>query len=103
MDVWFLNSFSSLYQFFIGLTYAPLAAVMTGMPMAEIPTNLWHGFQCVVLGRNFVVPPNCSVSVTCDADPSGLPCCDSCDGSIPTISGMSALFTMTIYMAVNIV
>ena len=90
LDVWWLNGWVSIFQFVVGLTYAPLAAVMTGLPTNQIRPNIWQGLQCVFLGRNFVLPPNCDASLTCG---SGLlPCCDSCDGSIATVSSSAHEF-----------
>jgi CRT-like, chloroquine-resistance transporter-like len=57
MDVWWLNGWVSLWQFLIGLTYAPLAAVMSDLPINEIPSNIWDGLRCVLLGANFISPP----------------------------------------------
>ena len=54
MDVWYLNGYVAIWQFLIGLIYAPLAAVMTGLAVSDIPTNMWQGAQCWLLGTNFV-------------------------------------------------
>jgi len=90
LDVWWLNGWVAVFQFVVGLTYAPLAAIMTDLPTEQIRPNIWHGLQCVFLGRNFITPDSpggCSTALTCG---TGIPCCDSCDGSIPTVSNSAS-------------
>jgi len=54
LDVWLVNFWVSLFQFFFGLLYAPLAAVMSGLPIVDIPQNLYRGLLCWLLGTNFI-------------------------------------------------
>lgn len=102
MDVWWLNGWVVLYQFLIGLLYAPLAAVMSDVSIADIPENLWQGMKCVFAGTNFVKDgeDDCSSETDCGGD--GDECCDSCDGSIDTVSSMPAIGGLFLYMAFNL-
>jgi hypothetical protein len=46
MDVWYLNGWVALFQFMFGLTYAPLAATMSGLPIKDIPSvSISYSFQ----------------------------------------------------------
>lgn len=54
MDVWWLNGWVALWQFTVGLSYAPLAAVMTGIEVSAIPENMYQGFQCVFEEHNSI-------------------------------------------------
>eukprot|EP01112_Ceratiomyxa_fruticulosa_P021642 TRINITY_DN768_c0_g1_i1.p1 TRINITY_DN768_c0_g1~~TRINITY_DN768_c0_g1_i1.p1 ORF type:complete len:517 (+),score=83.99 TRINITY_DN768_c0_g1_i1:1275-2825(+) len=98
MDVWYLNGWVALFQFLIGLTYAPLAAVMSGLPIRDIPSNLYQGLFCFLLGRNFVVD-KCLTSFPCGDTTI---CCDSCNGVYPGVSDVSALWGMLMYMTANV-
>lgn len=106
MDVWYLNGWVCVFQFLFGLLYAPVAAVMSipPIPMDQIIPQIWQGFQCFLLGTNFITRANgfdCSEDVTCGL-PGQLGCCDSCDGSLPGVSSISALVSLCIYMLANI-
>lgn len=104
MDVWYLNGWVALFQFLFGLLYAPLAAKMSDLPIKQIPDNLYHGLECVILGHNTIV--NTTLSACASQFPCGtgdtLACCDSCDGSLPYISEVPALWGILMYMAANI-
>lgn len=107
MDVWYLNGWVCLFQFIFGLTYAPLAAKMSGLPIKEIPANLYQGLECTVLGHNTITNDIANATITClTRQPCGttglLQCCDSCDGSLPYISAVPALWGMIMYMVANI-
>ena len=54
LDVWLVNFWVSVFQFLCGLTYAPLAAVMSGLAVVDIPQNLYRGFLCFLIGKNFI-------------------------------------------------
>jgi len=54
LDVWLVNFWVSVFQFFVGLLYAPLAAVLSGLKIIDIPQNLWQGFLCFLIGKNFI-------------------------------------------------
>lgn len=102
MDVWYLNGWVALPQFVIGLLYAPLAASITGLAIDQIPNNIWEGYRCWILGTNFIeldygIP--CSISNDCGLSTV---CCDSCDGSIPSVSSLPGLYAVLLYMACNI-
>jgi len=99
MDVWYLNGWVALFQFIFGLTYAPLAATMSGLPIHEIPSNLYGGFLCWLLGRN-TITSHCLAVQPCG--PPNIRCCDSCDGSLRGISSMPAFWGMSMYMIANI-
>eukprot|EP00126_Sphaerothecum_destruens_P000204 Sdes_comp10247_c0_seq1m1873 len=107
MDVWYLNGYVALFQFFFGLPYAPLAAVMTNLKVADIPQNLYQGLLCFLLGTNFVTQDplaplanaTCSVAANCG---QLIKCCDSCDGSIPSVSAVSAFWGMALYLLANL-
>jgi len=106
MDVWYLNGWVILPQFIIGLFYAPLAAVMSDPPIAlsDIIPQVWQGFQCWLLGTNFITRArgfDCSEEVTCGNKGFKI-CCDSCDGSLPGVSNISALIALLAYMFANI-
>jgi len=102
MDVWWLNGWVVLYQFLIGLLYAPLAAVMSDVAISDIPENIWQGAQCVFAGTNFVTESDddCSTDTDCGGD--GDTCCDSCNGSIDTVSAMPAIWGLILYMSFNL-
>jgi hypothetical protein len=104
MDVWYLNGWVALPQFVIGLMYAPIAAVMTDLPLADIPQNLWRGLQCWLVGTNFVslrFGDLCSADTKCGVPPE-LMCCDSCDGALAGVSSMPAIAAVFLYMGFNI-
>jgi hypothetical protein len=87
LDVWWLNGWVAVFQFVVGLTYAPLAAVMTGLPTDQIRGNIWDGLRCFIMGTNFITT-NCEIGPLCGT--ALLPCCDSCDGSIPSVSASAS-------------
>eukprot|EP01097_Dermamoeba_algensis_P001945 TRINITY_DN1764_c0_g2_i1.p1 TRINITY_DN1764_c0_g2~~TRINITY_DN1764_c0_g2_i1.p1 ORF type:complete len:564 (-),score=74.63 TRINITY_DN1764_c0_g2_i1:515-2176(-) len=102
MDVWYLNGWVALYQFYFGLFYAPLAAVMSDLAIRDIPSNLWNGFLCFLLSSNFITPDDgCSAASDC-GPPSNPTCCDSCDGSLPNVSSLRAIYGVLLYMAFNL-
>jgi len=104
MDVWYLNGYVAVPQFVLGLLYAPLAAYMTKLPLHDIPSNLWNGLQCWLLGRNFITRDygwDCSEEVDCGGDDTPM-CCDSCDGRYPRVSALPALWGVLAYMFANI-
>eukprot|EP01126_Amoeba_proteus_P061758 TRINITY_DN831_c0_g1_i9.p1 TRINITY_DN831_c0_g1~~TRINITY_DN831_c0_g1_i9.p1 ORF type:complete len:462 (+),score=69.46 TRINITY_DN831_c0_g1_i9:272-1657(+) len=104
MDVWYLNGYVAFPQFVLGLLYAPLAAVISDISISDIPSNLWKGYQCWALGTNFITREqgyDCSIDKDC-TNLNGVTCCDSCDGSIPSISSMPALWGLLLYMTANI-
>jgi len=104
MDVWYLNGYVALPQFLIGLLYAPLAAVMTGLKIADIPQNIWQGLQCWLIGTNFITRADgydCSEDTDCGFDGKKM-CCDSCDGSNDMVSSIPALWGVIGYMVANI-
>lgn len=115
------------------------------LQISDIPSNIWQGTQCWLLGQNFITRDNgydCSVALNCGTGISlskqrtfcaltdllqlqtthlylDLPypflamvlipfaggraqCCDSCDGSIPSISSLPALWGVCLYMVANI-
>jgi len=102
MDVWWLNGWVVLYQFLIGLLYAPLAAIMSDVAISDIPENIWQGAQCVFAGTNFISNPDddCSTDTDCGGD--GDQCCDSCDGSISGVSEVPAIWGLILYMSFNL-
>lgn len=56
MDVWYLNGYVALPQFLIGLLYAPLAAVMTGISFSH-SSFVWKkkkSFSLVVVGDDTI-------------------------------------------------
>jgi CRT-like, chloroquine-resistance transporter-like len=86
MDVFWLNGWVSLFQFLIGLLYAPLAALAQGLPIKEIPQNLWDGLRCVLLGMNFISPAcepinNTTLPSSCNVTVPPYPFCNVTDGS----------------------
>jgi len=85
LDVWYLNGWVALFQFIVGLAYAPLAAVMTGLELHDIPQNFWDGIRCVFAEMNFVYPPSCSKLADC-VDSLHATCCDSCNAIWPEVS-----------------
>jgi len=104
LDVWYLNGYVAIWQFVLGLLYAPLAAVMTGLAISDIPLNIWQGLQCWLLGTNFITRErgfDCSIALECGTGGNKM-CCDSCDGSIPTISSLRAIWGVLFYMIFNI-
>eukprot|EP01103_Thecamoeba_quadrilineata_P016233 TRINITY_DN536_c0_g1_i1.p1 TRINITY_DN536_c0_g1~~TRINITY_DN536_c0_g1_i1.p1 ORF type:complete len:512 (-),score=34.41 TRINITY_DN536_c0_g1_i1:663-2198(-) len=102
MDVWYLNGWVALFQFLIGILYAPLAAVMNQPPLSvsEIPKNLFEGFMCFVAGHNYITTQdtNCSILEGC----SETLCCDSCSGDYSCVSDASALLATSIYLVANL-
>lgn len=85
MDVFWLNGWVSLFQFLIGLLYAPLAALAQGLPIKDIPSNLWDGLRCFLLGSNFISPAcdptNHTLTPSCNVTVEPYPFCNSTDGS----------------------
>jgi len=100
MVVWYLNGWVSFFQFLFGLTYAPLAAKMSDLPIKQIPSNLYDGLQCWLFGHN-TITTGCLAFSPCGTE-GLLPCCDSCDGSLPYISAVPALWALIMYMGANI-
>lgn len=103
MDVWYLNAWSVLTQFFFGMLYAPLAAKMVGLEIVDLLPNIWHGFLCL-FGWNSITrdqgyscvanDPNCATF-------NGLAifgCCDSCDGSLADVSLIPAGVAVLAYV-----
>jgi len=106
MDVWYLNGWVCLPQFLIGLLYAPLAAIMNQPPIAmnAILPQMWNGFQCFLLGINTITRDqgyDCSEQIDCGGKHTPI-CCDSCDGSLPGVSSISALVGLSAYMIANV-
>ena len=73
MDVWWLNAWVALWQFTIGLSYAPLAAVMQNppLPIDQIPLNMAQGFECVfeaksTVKQNYSIPACLNATVFCN-------------------------------------
>jgi len=102
LDVWYLNGWVALFQFLFGLTYAPLAAVLSGLAMKDIPTNLYHGLLCWLLGINSIVGTSTMCFDQSSLCTGAIPCCDSCDGSVKGVSGIPAFWGMAMYMCANI-
>lgn len=114
LDVWYLNGWVSVFQFLIGLLYAPLAAVMNDPPLAvsDIPVNMWNGMKCLA-GINTIVPNvtivnNVTVYGICNPFPlthngTGLQWCDSCNGLYPEVSSVPAYAGIIMYMIANII
>jgi len=77
---------------------------MTGLAVNDIPTNMWQGTQCWLLGTNFVSQErgfDCSIELNCGTGDRKM-CCDSCDGSIPSVSSIRAIWGVLMYMVANI-
>lgn len=103
LDVWYLNGWVALFQFLFGLTYAPLAATYGGIAMKDIPINLYQGLICWLLQKNTIVDtPDQHCATLVKLCTTTLPCCDSCDGSIPGIASLPAFWAMLMYMCANI-
>eukprot|EP00298_Acanthocystis_sp_HF-20_P004357 c14694_g1_i1.p1 GENE.c14694_g1_i1~~c14694_g1_i1.p1 ORF type:complete len:579 (+),score=206.18 c14694_g1_i1:23-1738(+) len=101
LDVWYLNLFVALYQTICSLLYFPLAAIMSGIAISDVPSSLYNGFMCYATGTNYISLDNskCSIASDCNNNSN---CCDSCDGSISNISAISAFWGMNMYMFANI-
>jgi len=99
-----LNGYVAVFQFVLGLIYAPLAAFMTTLPLDQIPINLWQGLQCFLAGTNFISQDGgyqCSAEIDC-GNPGQPMCCDSCDGSLSGVSSLPALWATLTYMCFNV-
>ena len=85
LDIWIVNFWVSLFQFSVGLLYAPLAAFMSGLAIVDIPQNLYRGLLCFVIGKNFV--ENNETTSQWSQCPPGI--CEplTIDNCFPTCSG----------------
>eukprot|EP00698_Gefionella_okellyi_P019312 TRINITY_DN5907_c0_g1_i2.p1 TRINITY_DN5907_c0_g1~~TRINITY_DN5907_c0_g1_i2.p1 ORF type:complete len:605 (+),score=108.24 TRINITY_DN5907_c0_g1_i2:30-1844(+) len=101
LDVWLLNGWVATFQFLFSLAYAPLAAVMSGIAVHDIPMNLWNGIRCVFVGMNFIIPPQCSWQLSCGG-PDTMICCDSCNAIYPDVSSFAALYAVMLFVVTNI-
>eukprot|EP00698_Gefionella_okellyi_P011877 TRINITY_DN3161_c0_g1_i1.p1 TRINITY_DN3161_c0_g1~~TRINITY_DN3161_c0_g1_i1.p1 ORF type:complete len:599 (+),score=60.86 TRINITY_DN3161_c0_g1_i1:41-1837(+) len=102
LDVWYLNGWVALFQFIIGLAYAPLAAVMSGLAVTDIPINIWQGLRCFLTGMNFIFPGG-AVACSTAKDCLNTVCCDSCNGMFPDVTSVAALWGVIMYMGANII
>eukprot|EP00899_Mesostigma_viride_P001727 jgi/Mesvir1/11555/Mv17929-RA.1 len=107
MDVWYVNAWIAFFQTLLGLPNAFLAARMMDIRFEDIPRNVEDGFTCMAFGENHILPNvtysfgQCDATVYCGQE-QGNVCCDSCDGSIPTVSSVSHLTGMVVYLSANV-
>jgi len=103
LNVWYLNAWVAAFQFPLEFVFGPIVALGTGLPIQEIPENLWHAFLCFLTGTNFITKSRgftCSEIASCIYSPHTV-CCDSCDGSLP-ISTIPAVYIVILYFLIHL-